>query len=41
MFIKKYDFCYIKIKSLSKEKDRREDKVQNAFWVYFIKQNKW
>lgn len=29
------------MKSLSKDKDRREDKVHNAFWVYFIKQNKW
>ncbi|CAH1724481.1 muskelin [Aphis gossypii] len=34
------DEIYI-LSSLSKDKDRKEDKVQNAFWVYFIKQNKW
>ncbi|XP_001951423.2 muskelin isoform X1 [Acyrthosiphon pisum] len=35
-----HDEIYV-LSSLSKDKDRREDKVQNAFWVYFIKQNKW
>ncbi|XP_050538902.1 muskelin isoform X2 [Daktulosphaira vitifoliae] len=34
------DEIYV-LSSLSKDKDRREDKVQNAFWIYFIKQNKW
>lgn len=29
------------MKSLSKDKERKEDKVQNTFWVYCIKQNKW
>ncbi|XP_060835034.1 muskelin [Rhopalosiphum padi] len=35
-----HDEIYV-LSSLSKDKDRKEDKVQNAFWVYFIQQNKW
>ncbi|KAK7873640.1 hypothetical protein R5R35_009328 [Gryllus longicercus] len=29
------------LSGLSKDKEKRDDNVQNSFWVYYIKQNKW
>jgi hypothetical protein len=29
------------LQGLSKDKEKRDDNVQNSFWVYFISQNKW
>ncbi|XP_033208683.1 muskelin isoform X2 [Belonocnema kinseyi] len=29
------------LSGLSKDKDKRDDNVQNSFWVYNIKENKW
>jgi len=26
---------------LSKDKEKRDDNVQNSFWVYYIARNKW
>lgn len=26
---------------MSKDKDKRDDNVQNAFWVYNIQENEW
>ncbi|KAK9498163.1 hypothetical protein O3M35_004041 [Rhynocoris fuscipes] len=34
------DQIYV-LSGLSKEKDKREENVQNAFWVYYIKDDKW
>nr|CAD7262827.1 unnamed protein product [Timema shepardi] len=29
------------LSGLSKDKEKRDDNVQNSFWVYYIAQNKW
>ncbi|XP_063226200.1 muskelin isoform X2 [Bacillus rossius redtenbacheri] len=29
------------LSGLSKDKEKRDDNVQNSFWVYYISQNKW
>ncbi|XP_049964033.1 muskelin isoform X1 [Schistocerca serialis cubense] len=29
------------LSGLSKDKEKRDDNVQNSFWVYYIHQNKW
>lgn len=34
------DEIYV-LSGLSKDKEKRDDNVQNSFWVYYIKQNKW
>lgn len=34
------DEIYV-LSGLSKDKDKREDCVQNSFWVYYIKKNLW
>lgn len=34
------DEIYV-LSGLSKDKDKRDDQVQNSFWVYYIQQNKW
>lgn len=34
-------FSLIFLQGLSKDKEKRDDNVQNSFWVYYIKQDKW
>ncbi|XP_039276619.1 muskelin [Nilaparvata lugens] len=34
------DEIYV-LSGLSKDKEKRDDSVQNSFWVYYIKQNEW
>lgn len=35
------NFNYCLLQGLSKDKGKRFDSVQNSFWVYSIKNNKW
>ncbi|XP_073998988.1 muskelin 1 isoform X2 [Rhodnius prolixus] len=34
------DEIYV-LSGLSKDKDKRDENIQNSFWVYYIKDNKW